>query len=77
MKVMTVSLSPDPSPASGEGRFVSRIRDFHIKTSTGIFSMASVNKILLVGNLGTDPETRQMPNGDAVANLRVAESECR
>ncbi len=39
--------------------------------------MASVNKILLVGNLGTDPETRQMPNGDAVANLRVAESECR
>ena len=31
MKVMTVSLSPDPSPARGEGRFVSRIRDFHIK----------------------------------------------
>ena len=31
MKVMTVSLSPDPSPAKGEGRFVSRIRDFHIK----------------------------------------------
>jgi hypothetical protein len=31
MKVMTVSLSPDPSPARGEGRFLSRIRDFHIK----------------------------------------------
>ncbi len=31
MKVMTVSLSPDPSPVRGEGRFVSRIRDFHIK----------------------------------------------
>ena len=30
MKVMTVSLSPDPSPTRGEGRFVSRIRDFHI-----------------------------------------------
>lgn len=39
--------------------------------------MAAVNKILLVGNLGADPEPRQMPNGDAVANLRVAESECR
>ena len=45
------------------------------KTSTGTFSMASVNKILLVGNLGADPETRQMPNGDAVANLRVATTE--
>ena len=33
MKVMTVSLSPDPSPARGEGRFVSRIRDFHINTT--------------------------------------------
>jgi len=30
MKVMIVSLSPDPSPARGEGRFVSRGRDFHI-----------------------------------------------
>ena len=33
MKVMTVSLSPNPSPARGEGRFVSRIRDFHINPS--------------------------------------------
>jgi hypothetical protein len=30
MKVMTVPPSPGPSPAGGEGRFVSRIRDFHI-----------------------------------------------
>jgi hypothetical protein len=30
MKAMTVSLSPDPSPAREEGRFLSRIRDFHI-----------------------------------------------
>jgi single-strand DNA-binding protein len=37
--------------------------------------MASVNKVILVGNLGADPETRYMPNGDAVANIRLATSE--
>ncbi len=35
MKVMTVSLSPNPSPARGEGRFVSRVRDFHSNQSVG------------------------------------------
>ncbi|MBB3010919.1 single-stranded DNA-binding protein [Cupriavidus alkaliphilus] len=34
--------------------------------------MASVNKVILVGNLGADPETRYMPSGDAVTNLRLA-----
>lgn len=34
--------------------------------------MASVNKVILVGNLGRDPEMRYMPSGDAIANLRVA-----
>jgi single-strand DNA-binding protein len=34
--------------------------------------MASVNKVILVGNLGSDPETRYMPNGDAVTNVRLA-----
>ena len=34
--------------------------------------MASVNKVILVGNLGADPETRYMPSGDAVTNLRIA-----
>ncbi|MBN9423546.1 MAG: single-stranded DNA-binding protein [Candidatus Accumulibacter sp. 66-26] len=37
--------------------------------------MASVNKVILVGNLGADPETRYMPNGDAVANVRLATTE--
>ena len=37
--------------------------------------MASVNKVILVGNLGADPETRYMPNGDAVCNIRVATTE--
>ena len=34
--------------------------------------MASVNKVILVGNLGHDPEMCYMPSGDAIANLRVA-----
>ena len=34
--------------------------------------MASVNKVILVGNLGRDPETRTFPNGDMVANVTVA-----
>lgn len=37
--------------------------------------MASVNKVILVGNLGADPETRYLPNGDAVANIRLATTE--
>jgi single-strand DNA-binding protein len=37
--------------------------------------MASVNKVILVGNLGADPETRYMPNGDAVVNIRMATTE--
>lgn len=34
--------------------------------------MASVNKVILVGNLGADPEMRYLPSGDAVASLRLA-----
>lgn len=37
--------------------------------------MASVNKVIIVGNLGRDPETRYMPNGDAVTNIAVATTE--
>lgn len=37
--------------------------------------MASVNKVILVGNLGADPKTRYMPNGDAVCNIRLATTE--
>lgn len=37
--------------------------------------MASVNKVIIVGNLGRDPETRHMPNGDAVTNCAVATTE--
>ena len=34
--------------------------------------MASVNKMIVLGNLGKDPEVRYMPNGSAVCNLRIA-----
>lgn len=34
-----------------------------------------INKVILVGNLGQDPEVRYMPNGNAVANFSVATSE--
>ena len=37
--------------------------------------MASVNKVILVGNLGADPETRYTPGGDAVTNIRLATTE--
>ena len=37
--------------------------------------MASVNKVIIIGNLGRDPETRYMPDGGAVTNVSVATTE--
>ncbi len=37
--------------------------------------MAGVNKVILIGNLGADPEVRHLQNGAAVANFRVATTE--
>ena len=37
--------------------------------------MASVNKVILVGNLGADPEVKSFANGGRIANLRIATSE--
>ena len=37
--------------------------------------MASVNKVILVGNLGKDPDLRFMPNGEAVCNFSIATTE--
>lgn len=36
--------------------------------------MASVNKVIIVGNLGRDPETRYTPSGDCISNIAVATS---
>ena len=36
---------------------------------------SSVNKVILIGNLGRDPEVRRMPSGDAIVNLRLATTE--
>ena len=37
--------------------------------------MASVNKVILVGNLGRDPELKYLPSGDAVCNFSIATTE--
>lgn len=37
--------------------------------------MASLNKVILIGNLGKDPETRYAPSGDCICNITVATSE--
>jgi single-strand DNA-binding protein len=37
--------------------------------------MASINKVILIGNLGADPEMRYLPGGDAVCTLRLATTE--
>lgn len=37
--------------------------------------MASVNKVILIGNLGRDPEMRYLPSGEAVANFSIATTE--
>lgn len=37
--------------------------------------MAGVNKVILIGNLGADPEIKYLPSGSAVANLRLATTE--
>ncbi len=37
--------------------------------------MAGLNKVMIIGNLGADPEVRYMPSGGAVTNIRVATSE--
>ncbi|HHF5013821.1 TPA: single-stranded DNA-binding protein [Haemophilus influenzae] len=37
--------------------------------------MAGINKVIIVGHLGNDPEMRSMPNGEAVVNISVATSE--
>ena len=48
----------------------------HISFDEGQTAMArGVNKVILIGNLGADPETRAMPSGMTVANIRVATSE--
>ncbi len=37
--------------------------------------MAGVNRVIILGNLGNDPDIRTMPNGDAVTKISVATSE--
>ena len=49
----------------------------HLRSNTreGSAMARGINKVILIGNLGADPETRAMPSGITVANLRIATSE--
>ena len=40
-----------------------------------VVASRGINKVILVGNVGGDPETRYMPNGNAVTNITLATSE--
>ena len=53
------------------------LRASNFRFAAGVFTVASrgVNKVILVGNVGQDPETRHMPSGGAVANITLATSE--
>jgi single-strand DNA-binding protein len=46
-----------------------------IKQKTGAKMARGINKVIIVGNLGQDPETRYMPSGSAVTNFTVATNE--
>jgi single-strand DNA-binding protein len=46
-----------------------------LETVVGWNMARGVNKVILVGNLGADPETRSMPSGMTVTNIRIATSE--
>jgi single-strand DNA-binding protein len=46
-----------------------------VAARTEAIMAGSVNKVILVGNLGQDPEVRRLPSGDPVVNLRIATSE--
>lgn len=48
-----------------------QIRRFHV-TEKAHTPMASINKVIIVGNLGRDPEMRTFPSGDQVANVTIA-----
>jgi single-strand DNA-binding protein len=61
------------TPAQGKAHGDDRQLD-QSRSAKGI-DMASVNKVILLGNLGRDPETRYTTGGDAVTNLNVATNE--
>ena len=60
------------APAAGRSR---ALLDRLAITRLAYATMGSVNKVILVGNLGKDPETRYTPGGQAVANFTIATNE--
>jgi single-strand DNA-binding protein len=68
-------------PVCGRGQRVqwreqsSSGRNSNPDSGRSFMASRGINKVILVGNLGADPETRYMPSGGAVTNLRLATSE--
>lgn len=54
---------------------IAQIRDIKTEQQMGKAMAGSVNKVILIGNLGRDPEVRSFQNGGKVCNLRIATSE--
>jgi single-strand DNA-binding protein len=73
-------LTSDLSVLAGHSRAIaSRLQPVQSRTSItqieGLAMARGINKVILIGNLGADPETRAMPSGMTVANIRLATSE--
>jgi single-strand DNA-binding protein len=62
-------------PISAAGASSGRPRRVTQKTRRTFTMARGINKVILIGNLGADPETRAIPSGTTVANLRIATSE--
>jgi single-strand DNA-binding protein len=62
-------------PLAAAARHHYAVRSPSLDSTKDIKMARGVNKVILIGNLGADPETRAMPSGTTVANLRIATSE--
>jgi single-strand DNA-binding protein len=75
LRIFSVSL---PSCQTLTGKLIAvaaKLDDKRITSRKGDVMAGSVNKVILIGNLGRDPEVRSFPNGGKVCNLRIATSE--
>src|ERR1700733_11493128 len=59
-------------PLAAAARHHYAVRSPSLDSTKDIKMARGVNKVILIGNLGADPETRAMPSGTTVANLRIA-----
>jgi single-strand DNA-binding protein len=65
----------DQAALSRAGLIVYQVESFRYNSRFGGSMAGSVNKVIIIGNLGRDPEVRSFANGGKVCNLRIATSE--